>query len=49
MTIDNMDGRCNENGLGCVVEVTEKNVTFRARNFAAGKYVPEEDIVIPLQ
>ena len=49
MTIDNMDGRCNENGLGCVVEVTEKNVIFRARNFAAGKNIPEEDIVIPLQ
>lgn len=49
LTINNMDGRCNENGLGCVVEVTKSSVIFHARNFAEGKNIPEEDFAILLQ
>lgn len=49
LTIDNMDGNRNDNGLGCVVEVTNESVIFHARNFAAGENIPEEDITITLK
>lgn len=49
LTINNMDGNRNDNGLGCVVEVTSKSVIFHARNFATGENIPEEDIAITLK
>ncbi len=48
LTIDNKDGRVNENGIGFWVEVFSHQVVFHARNFAQGRNIPEEDIVIEL-
>ena len=46
LTIDNKDGRVNDNGLGCWVEVFRTKVVFHARNFATGTDIPSENIVI---
>lgn len=48
LTIDNKDGKCNDNGIGFMVEVYDTHVLFKARNFAKGKYTPDYDIDIPL-
>lgn len=48
VAIDNQDGKCNDNGLGYMMEVYDNEVIFRARNFDKGKYLPEYDIHINL-
>ena len=48
IAIDNMDGACNDNGIGYMVEVYDHEVLFRARNFSQGKYLPDYDIAIEL-
>ena len=48
LTIDNKDGRVNDNGIGFWVEVFRTKVVFHARNFATGKNIPQEDITIKL-
>lgn len=58
LTIDNKDGRVNDNGIGFWVEVFgsgrengksyRSKVVFHARNFAEGSNIPAEDIVIKL-
>ena len=48
LTIDNKDGRVNDNGIGFWVEVFRTKVVFHARNFAQGKDIPKENIVIKL-
>ena len=48
LTIDNKDGRVNDNGIGFWVEVFRTKVVFHARNFAAGKDIPQENITIKL-
>ena len=48
LTINNKDGVCNDNGIGFVMEVYENRVAFRARNFAKGEYIPQNDIEIEL-
>ena len=48
LTIDNKDGRITDNGQGFWVEVFRSKVVFHARNFAQGKDIPKEDIVIRL-
>jgi len=37
-----------DRGLGFVIEVYENEIVFRARNFAAGKWMPEYDRTYPL-
>lgn len=44
--INNKDGDYNDNGIGYFVEVSPSKVTFRARDFAKGKFLPEHDIEI---
>lgn len=46
--ISNKDGFYNQAGLGFIVNVTDDQVIFSARDFALGKYVPDGDIVIDL-
>lgn len=48
LTIDNKDGRVNDNGIGFWVEVFRTKVVFHARNFATGKDIPKENITIKL-
>ncbi len=50
ITIENKDGddEGNISGIGYMVEVYENKVLFRARNFAAGEYMPKYDITIDL-
>ena len=45
---NNADGEYNEHGLGCIVEVYENSVIFRARNMCKGIWLPEYDIEITL-
>lgn len=44
---NNADGY-KASGIGYVMEVYDQSVIFRARNFAAGKYLPEYDINVDL-
>ena len=46
--VDNENGTYNEHGIGYMVEVTDNEVLFRARNFDKGEYVPKYDININL-
>ncbi len=46
---NNADGEYNESGTGYIMEVYEDKVVFRARDFAAGKYVPEFDVAIDIK
>ncbi len=46
---DNADGAYNESGTGYMMEVYDSKVVFRARDFAAGKYLPEFDVTIDLK
>ena len=48
LSITNRDGRVNDYGIGFWVEVFTDSVVFHARNFAQGRNIPEEDIVIKL-
>ena len=45
----NADGDYNEFSTGYSVEVYEDEVIFRARDYANGKYLPEYDVVIPVE
>ncbi len=46
---NNADGDYyNESGTGYIMEVYDDSVTFRARDFNLGKYIPEYDVTIPL-
>ncbi|MBE6716838.1 MAG: hypothetical protein E7573_07960 [Ruminococcaceae bacterium] len=46
---DNADGEYNESGTGYMMEVYDSKVVFRARDFAAGKYLPEFDVTVNLK
>ncbi len=48
VSIDNEDGKYNNNGIGYMLEVYNNQVLFRARNFDTGKYLPKYDININL-
>ena len=45
----NADGDYNEFSTGYSVEVYDDEVVFRARDYANGKYLPEFDVVIPVE
>lgn len=46
---NNADGEYNESGIGYMMEVYDSKIVFRARDFAAGKYLPEFDVTIDLK
>ncbi len=46
---NNEDGDYNEFSTGYSVEVYENEVIFRARDYAKGMYLPEYDVVIPVE
>jgi len=48
VSVANFGGDYNANGTGFVTEVYDNEVVFRARNFSNGKWIPEHDIVIPI-
>ncbi len=54
LTINNKDGTYNDAGTGYIVEVTDSEVIFRARDFAKGSWVAKTtgnssyDLVIPV-
>ncbi len=48
VTINNKDGDYNNTGTGFVIEIYDNHVLFRARDFAKGIYVPEQNIDIAL-
>ncbi len=49
LTINNKDGGDNGPGIGCVVECRRDEIVFRARNFAAGTWLPDYDFTIPVE
>lgn len=49
ISIENKDGDYNNAGIGYMVEVYSNKVVFRARDFAAGVYLPDYDIEIKLK
>ena len=49
LCVNNADGENNDHGLGCLVEVFENSVIFRARDMCQGKWLPEYDIEITLE
>lgn len=48
-SIENKDGRVNGKGLTFICEVYENEIVFRARNVQEGKWIPAEDITIPVK
>lgn len=48
-SMSNYDGDYNESGTGFVIEVYENEVVFRARNYSKGEWIPEFDLVIPIE
>lgn len=46
---NNEDGGYNEFSTGYSVEVYENEVIFRARDYAKGMYLPDYDVVIPVE
>lgn len=48
-SVTNYDGDYNESGTGFVIEIYENEVIFRARNYAKGEWVPEFDLIIPIE
>lgn len=49
LCINNDYGDYNNPGIGCIVEVYENEILFRARDFAKGKWLPEYDHTITLK
>lgn len=45
---NNADGEYNEHGLGCIVEVYDTHVLFRARDMLKGEWLPDYDVDIVL-
>ncbi len=45
----NADGDYNEYSIGYAVEVYEDEVIFRARDYGKGMYLPDYDVVIPVE
>lgn len=46
---DNADGEYNESGTGYIMEVYDDKVVFIARDFNAGKYLPEFNVTVDLK
>lgn len=49
LCIENKDGEYNGPGIGYIVEVYDKEVVFRARDFSKGEWVSSQDITIPIK
>ncbi len=47
-TITNKDGDYNDAGVGFMIEIYDGHVLFRARDFAKGLYIPEQNIDIAI-
>lgn len=45
---NNAYGENNDHGLGCIVEVYEDSVIFRARDMCRGIWLPDYDVIIPI-
>lgn len=48
-SVENYDGDYNESGTGFVIEIYENEVVFRARNYSKGEWVPEHNLIIPIE
>ncbi len=46
---NNADGENNNHGLGCIVEVYDSHVLFRARDMLKGEWLPQFDVDIKIE